>query len=267
MKEYLNRPIKEVIEEHPVVGDILNEFEIGCTTCNVGSCMLKDVVDIHFLPPEQESVLMERIEKAIQGGESREEQTPQPSQGRRTGKGYSYSEPVRMLVEEHDLIKRLLALIPLIVRDIRANGLDRELILDSLEFIRYFADRFHHAKEEEIMFEYADREADIIQVMYTDHTTGRNHVKSIFEALDGNDKETVIKHLQQYRDLLTEHIKKEDEVLYPWIEHQMDNKEIEAMHRAFNDEENRLGPETRARYEQLVKRLEQKLDTREEVQS
>jgi len=49
------------------------------------------------------------------------------------------------------------------------------------------------------------------------------------------------------------------EVLYPWIERQMTSHQIEAMHRAFLEEESRIGPETSLKYESLIEDLEHKL--------
>jgi hypothetical protein len=53
--------INKVIEEHPVIGEILEKYDIGCVTCGVGICLVKDVVSIHALGDETEA----RIEKEI----------------------------------------------------------------------------------------------------------------------------------------------------------------------------------------------------------
>lgn len=53
--------IKEVISKHPRIGEILDGHEIGCTKCNVGTCLLQDVVTVHFLGDEAEK----RIESEI----------------------------------------------------------------------------------------------------------------------------------------------------------------------------------------------------------
>jgi len=53
--------INKVIEEHPVIGEILEKYEIGCVTCGVGICLVKDVVSIHALGDKIEA----RIEKEI----------------------------------------------------------------------------------------------------------------------------------------------------------------------------------------------------------
>ena len=53
--------INKTIEEHPVIGEILQKYEIGCVTCGVGICLVKDVVSIHALGDEIE----EKIEQEI----------------------------------------------------------------------------------------------------------------------------------------------------------------------------------------------------------
>src|SRR3990167_3660938 len=65
METYLNTPIKEVISEFPKVADILNDYNIGCVPCNVGTCLLKDIVEIHNLSPEEENGLMAKIAEVI----------------------------------------------------------------------------------------------------------------------------------------------------------------------------------------------------------
>jgi len=53
--------IKDVIETHPRIGEILNKYEIGCVTCGVGICLLKDVVAIHALGAEAEQKIEAEI--------------------------------------------------------------------------------------------------------------------------------------------------------------------------------------------------------------
>jgi hypothetical protein len=56
-----DRAIQDVIGAHPEIGDILNRFDIGCVTCKVGICLLKDVVTIHGLKPEDEAKIAAEI--------------------------------------------------------------------------------------------------------------------------------------------------------------------------------------------------------------
>jgi hypothetical protein len=55
------KAINTVIEEHPVIGEILARQEIGCTTCSVGICLVKEVVNIHALGEEIETQIEQEI--------------------------------------------------------------------------------------------------------------------------------------------------------------------------------------------------------------
>jgi hypothetical protein len=56
-----DKAIQDVITTYPEIGEILNRYEIGCVSCKVGICLLKDVVSIHGLSKEDEA----RIEQEI----------------------------------------------------------------------------------------------------------------------------------------------------------------------------------------------------------
>ena len=56
-----NREIREVIEEHPRIGAILDSFEIGCVKCGIGTCFLRDVVAVHVLGDAMESMIEKQI--------------------------------------------------------------------------------------------------------------------------------------------------------------------------------------------------------------
>ena len=56
-----NKAIQDVIATYPGIGEILQRYDIGCVTCKVGICLLKDVVSIHGLSPEDESKIEAEI--------------------------------------------------------------------------------------------------------------------------------------------------------------------------------------------------------------
>ena len=45
--------------------DILARYDIGCTTCKVGICLLKDVVSIHGLTRENEANIEQEINEYL----------------------------------------------------------------------------------------------------------------------------------------------------------------------------------------------------------
>jgi hypothetical protein len=62
-----DKPIKEVIEAHPKIGEILNGYEIGCLECSIGTCFLKDVVAVHVLGDDVEALIENEINKYLDG--------------------------------------------------------------------------------------------------------------------------------------------------------------------------------------------------------
>jgi len=255
MEAYLNKGIKEIIDQYPAVEKILDEYGIGCGPCSVGLCLLKDIVEIHRLPPDQERALMARIAKTIdpEAGIEIPQAKAVPADDPAEIK---YSPPMKKLVDEHVLIKRWIALIPKVIEHLDLESeKGRQLILDGIDMIRSYADRYHHAKEEDILFKYFDQNSQILQVMYDDHTTGRRHVKAMLEALERKDKTTLAEHLMAYRELLTEHIKKEDQILYPWMDSNLSTRQIGELFAKFSEVDGQMGfaPE---KYEQFVAKLE-----------
>jgi hemerythrin-like domain-containing protein len=174
-------------------------------------------------------------------------------------KEINYSPAVKNLVDEHVLIKRLLALVPTITDFVESSEtVDKDLVLDCVDFIRGYADKFHHMKEEDILFKYVDEKSEIIKIMYDDHVTGRNHVKNVVEGAETGNKAQIKEHLNGYRDLLTQHIKKEDEILYPWIERQMSDKQIGELFQRCSAADASVGEELPKKYEKFIIELEEK---------
>ena len=259
MEAYLNKGIKEIIDQHPDVENILNEYEIGCGPCTVGICLLKDIVEIHRLPADKEQELMARITKTIDPEaevklpEAKETTSPEP-------KEFNYSPPMKKLVDEHVLIKRWIALIPEVVKglDVESQA-GRQLVLDGVDMIRSYADKFHHAKEEDILFKYFDENSDILKVMHADHKQARGHVQAILEALEKKNKSAIAERLLAYAELLTEHIRKEDEILYPWMDRNLSTRQVGELFSKFNAADEQMGFSPQ-KYETFIDSLEKKLN-------
>ena len=136
MEAYLNKGIKEIIEQYPAVEKILDEYGIGCGPCSVGLCLLKDIVEIHRLPADQERELMARIAKTIDPDADIEVPEVKSVPAVETAE-IKYSPPIKKLVDEHVLIKRWIALIPKVVEhlDVETES-GRQLILDGIDMSR-----------------------------------------------------------------------------------------------------------------------------------
>lgn len=134
------------------------------------------------------------------------------------------------LKQEHQLILRMLMLLERNTELTAAGSFrDYRFYLDGVDFIRNYADRFHHAKEEDILFEALiengmPRANSPVAAMLMEHEQGRAFVRGLEEAatraLNGeSDQEAaIVANAQGYLELLREHISKEDEILYPLAE-------------------------------------------------
>ena len=259
MESYLNTPIKEVITKFPRVGQILEEYEVGCVPCSLGSCLLKDIIEIHHLSEEEEQEVMARIAKEIYPG--RDIKMPRIERKAEVrSKEKKYSPPMKKLVDEHVLIKRWIALIPQVLEHLDVESPDdMRVIQQGIDFIRSYADQFHHAKEEDILFKYFDENLDILQTMREDHTKARGHVRTLVEAVEKREKKEIIEHLNAYGDLLTEHIKKEDDTLYPWMDRGLTMKQVGELFSRFNEVDQTSGSGVTERCRQFIIALEEKI--------
>ncbi|GAG12211.1 unnamed protein product, partial [marine sediment metagenome] len=211
---YLNRGIKDIITEFPEIEQILDEYSIGCGTCGEGLCLLKDIVEIHNVDEDIEAELMTSILKVFYPDKKIE--FPKRKRKPQEPKKIKYSPPMKKMVDEHVLIKRWLALIPKVIESLNLETKEGlELINNGIDFIRNYADKYHHAKEEDEAFKYFDENLDMIKVIQNDHTRVRGHVKAMLQAITDKDKKALAEHLKAYSEILPEHIKKEDEILFP----------------------------------------------------
>jgi len=136
----------------------------------------------------------------------------------------------QVMMDEHQLILRMIALVEKNTERLEAGQFRNwRFYLDAVDFIRNYADRFHHAKEEDILFVALVRNGmpekqSPIEAMLMEHDQGRAHVRGMEEAagkaLAGEIGQgpVIIKHARGYAELLRGHIDKEDTILYPLAE-------------------------------------------------
>lgn len=128
------------------------------------------------------------------------------------------------LVNEHRNILRVIALTLNECDRMEAGSpINKQLIADIVLFIKKYADGFHHAKEEDILFTAMLENQDCmhcnpIPVMLSEHDAGREYVRAMVEANEQNDTDALIASARGYCFLLAQHIHKEDNVLYPMAE-------------------------------------------------
>ena len=132
-----------------------------------------------------------------------------------------------ILVAEHKIILRMIKVMSTSVEKIEKGGdINADVFLQAADFIQNFADSFHHAKEEDILFKLmGDKgipvQAGPIGVMLSEHDHGRAFTRNMRSAAekykngDSSAKLEMISNARNFAELLTQHIYKEDNILYP----------------------------------------------------
>lgn len=175
------------------------------------------------------------------------------------------------LVNEHKLILRMIALLEHNA-DRTANGNygNWQFFLDGVDFIRNYADRYHHAKEEDVLFEALikngmPRENSPIAAMLMEHDQGRAYVQAMEaaakQALDGDATGVPVlsENALAYTGLLREHISKEDGILYPLAERIVADTLREDIVNGYAAAEDRTPADFSSRYESLVQKYENEI--------
>jgi hemerythrin-like domain-containing protein len=134
--------------------------------------------------------------------------------------------PTEILSSEHRVIERVLAALDAASDRLDAGETVRPgFFSDAVRFIRDFADGYHHAKEEGVLFEALGQlgmptNAGPVGVMLHEHTRARELTAGLAQAAArlaaGEDTaHVVVDHARAYVELLTQHIFKEDRILFP----------------------------------------------------
>ena len=174
------------------------------------------------------------------------------------------------LVSEHRLILRMLDVLER-VADATAGGNCKNFgfYLEAVDFIRQYADRFHHAKEEDILFEALvtngmPRQNSPVAAMLMEHDLGRGYVKAFADAaaraLAGETglEGVVAENALAYAALLRDHIAKEDEILYPLAERVIPDGMRPTIITGYAKAESLVADDFSDRYERIVAGYEQR---------
>jgi hemerythrin-like domain-containing protein len=136
-------------------------------------------------------------------------------------------EPIKKLMDEHQVILRGIDILEEAITFLNdGQNVPPEKFRKLIDFIRNYADKYHHAKEEDILFvKMRDSGFPVnggpIEVMLVEHDQGREHIKGLeagvelLEQGDGQGKNKIIENSVSYAALLRSHIHKEDNILYP----------------------------------------------------
>lgn len=152
----------------------------------------------------------------------------------------------RDLMKEHESILYVLELLEKMLYGSTKSGKDKALYLKELVyFLKIFADRCHHGKEENILFpELAAQgileEGGPIGVMLKEHQQGREYIAIMDRSLESGQTEAFATAAKQYRDLLKQHIDKENHVLFVMADKLLDDPAQDGLFEKFEEHEEKV---------------------------
>ncbi|MGV8983330.1 hemerythrin domain-containing protein [Clostridium sp.] len=180
---------------------------------------------------------------------------------------------IELMMEEHKLIKRMLV----VVRKFSIKVLNNEEVDYNdfnivIDFVRNYADKHHHNKEEVILFKkmsevLGDRIANgPIMGMLVEHDLGRLFMKNLevalekFQAGDSNSRVDIIANAIAYTDLLNRHIDKEDTAIYTFAQKRLNVEQLDEIDTlCFSVEKEATKNGLQDKYVEILSKLEAKL--------
>ena len=183
------------------------------------------------------------------------------------------NQSVILMEEDHANINRALGVIRSICLQLMQGGeVPDEDFREIIEFVREYADKHHHGKEEKFLFPVMVKklgpvgEKLVTNGMLVEHDLGRADVLSLESALNEYKKNPrlelkldILSYAMAYAHLLQLHIEKENSVVYPFAERGLseeDFKDINEKSQAFEDEQTAKG--VQKHYLDILGKLEKK---------
>ncbi len=179
---------------------------------------------------------------------------------------HHFEKATEALKSDHRIIEKVLGLLEKLTAGSKEASLDTWG--KTVDFIRNFADKCHHLKEEKVLFPFLEkkgipREGGPIGMMLLEHEEGRAYVRAMAEALarGGEDPEAtkavLIENARAYLRMLKQHIMKEDEILFVMADDALSPGEQKQLVREFEEHEDReIGAGVHEKYVKMAQELE-----------
>ena len=175
-------------------------------------------------------------------------------------------KPIGPLMREHRLIERMVNLLNEELKQMAdSNKVRVEFLMVAIDFIRTYADRTHHGKEEDILFrELAKKRLTpehekTMNALIEEHASARRMTTNLANAKDSYVKgnagslKDIVAFIRELVDFYPQHIEKEDKhFFYPCLEY-LSKQEQDDMLQEFWEFDRKLIHE---KYENVVGELE-----------
>ncbi len=177
-----------------------------------------------------------------------------------------------VLTEEHRTIERMLAVLERAAQQLQAGErVPAGLFREAVDFVRNFADKYHHGKEEANLFPRLEergvsKDGGPLAVMLHEHDLGREYIGAIDGAIgayEGGDETAagvIEENVRGYIHLLRDHIWKEENVLFPMADEVLNAGDQQELEERFEQVEAEvMSPGAHERYRELLDRAEREM--------
>jgi hemerythrin-like domain-containing protein len=176
---------------------------------------------------------------------------------------------IEILVEEHKLILRGLDLLTTAAEKIvRNQNPPKEFFEKVLSFTLNFTNKFHHYKEEIVMFgllaqkHQGEIDAEITRLR-DQHATLHDYMNEISQSLDAYSKNAnsevrrLHRNLSEYIETLRRHIHAEDKIFYPLVAKTLTSDEMLELTEEFGKYAAKAGPDVMKAHEALIAEMDE----------
>lgn len=184
-----------------------------------------------------------------------------------------FATATEALRHDHRIIEKVLAVLEALTKS--TGEISAPTWEKALDFIRNFADKCHHLKEEKLLFPAMEergiaREGGPIGMMLAEHEEGRGYVRAMVAALEDGKKDAagtkgmLMQNARSYLRLLHEHIHKEDDILFQMADDVINPEDQKELLREFEEHEAKeIGSGVHERYLKIAQELEASLSRKQ----
>jgi hemerythrin-like domain-containing protein len=176
------------------------------------------------------------------------------------------SKAIADLMNEHEAILSAIQILEKMIATIeKTTSVDTKDIHDFIGFLKEFADKCHHGKEEGLLFPamigagVPDRSGPI-GVMLAEHAQGRKLIRDMEESVSTDvDRIKLAQAARGYANLLRNHIQKENTILFPMAEKVLTETQLEKLYEGFEEHEEKvIGQGRHEELHAMLKNLQEK---------
>ncbi len=157
------------------------------------------------------------------------------------------SKAINDLLNEHHAILSALQILAAMTGRLREDrAVDENDMRDFISFLKEFADKCHHGKEEGLLFPAlvtagVPDQGGPIGVMLSEHAQGRALIQQMEAAIAGAvDRTQFTRSAEAYASLLQDHIHKENTFLFPTAEQMLTEAQLAQIYDAFEEHEEKV---------------------------